>query len=87
MSCSVCRKISEPMKYAGTRRIPPPMSRPWQGMQRRRGVFHRFPKGEPYKVCGCVASFGKDRAIAGRTRLATHLVQLAEIMRHTEQDT
>ena len=72
---------SEPIKYTRTRRIPPLMSRPSQGMQRRHGVFHRFPMGAPYKVCDYVAPFGKDRAIAGRTRLSTHFVQHAEIMR------
>ena len=55
-----------------TRRIPQPMSGPWQGMQRRHGDFLRLPKGLRYKVCGSVPSFGKDAAIAGRTRLATH---------------
>jgi len=31
----------------------------------------------PYKACGRVVSFGKDRAIAGRTRVATRLVRHA----------
>ena len=76
--------ISEPKKYAKTRRFPLPLSRPWQGMQRRQGVFLRLPKGVPHKACGCVESFGKDHAIAGRTRLVTRLVRRAETMRITQ---
>jgi hypothetical protein len=72
--------ISEPEKYARIRRFPPPVPGPWQGMQRQRGVFLRLPKGLLHKTCS-YASFGKDQAIAGRTRLDTRFVQQAETMR------
>jgi len=75
--------ISEPEKYARIRRFPPPVPGPWQGMQRHHGVFLRLPKGLLHKACGDVASFGKDQAIAGRTRLDTRFVQQAETMRIT----
>jgi len=66
------------------RRIPQSMPGPWQGMQRRHGELLWLPKGVQYRMHGCVPSFGKDNAIACRTRLALHSVLRAEIVRTYE---
>jgi len=60
---------------------PLPRSRHWLRNASGHGGFLWLPKGARYKVCGYVPSFGKDDAIAGRTRLATHFLSRAEIMR------
>jgi hypothetical protein len=82
---SVIRITSEPLSWAGTRRIPPGISEPIAKESNAVPAHDRGSRrASPARRLAALRLFPMATAIGGEPRLARHLAELAEMTRITD---